>query len=139
MLEVIAEERRLCNARALGRSARPCRGRPAWACALAVLGLTLVVGAAPAQEAPASTRPTQAAEHNADELVQLRHALRARENAGVVGFVAGDIGSTDLRVAGDLATVLDGSEHGLRVLPVAGKGSLQNLKDIVLTRGIDVG
>jgi TRAP transporter TAXI family solute receptor len=139
MLEVIAEERRLCNAGALGRSARPCRGLPAWACAIGVLGLTVVVGPAPAQEAPASTRPAQAAEDNAGELVQIRHALRARENAGVVGFVAGDIGSTDLRVAGDLATVLDGGEHGLRVLPVAGKGSLQNVKDIVLTRGIDVG
>jgi uncharacterized protein len=43
-----------------------------------------------------------------------------------------------VRIAADLAAVLDGGQT-LRVLPVLGKGSLQNLADILYLRGIDVG
>jgi TRAP-type uncharacterized transport system substrate-binding protein len=66
------------------------------------------------------------------------HAMRATENAGLVGIVAGGIDDTDLRIATDLAAVLD-SPGQLRVFPVAGKGSVQNVNDIVFTRGVDIG
>ena len=63
--------------------------------------------------------------------------MTARANAGTVGIVSGGVDGTYVRIAADLAAVLDGPE--LRVLPIIGKGSLQNIEDIILLRGIDVG
>jgi TRAP-type uncharacterized transport system substrate-binding protein len=63
--------------------------------------------------------------------------MTARANAGTVGVVSGGVDGTYVRIAADLAAVLDGPE--LRVLPIIGKGSLQNIEDIILLRGIDIG
>ena len=62
----------------------------------------------------------------------------ARANSGTVGVISGGIDGTYVRIAADLAAVLDDGQT-LRVLPVLGKGSLQNLADILYLRGIDVG
>lgn len=62
----------------------------------------------------------------------------ARANAGTVGVITGGIDGTYIRIAADLAAVLDDGER-LRVLPVLGKGSVQNLSDIIYLRGIDIG
>lgn len=62
----------------------------------------------------------------------------ARINGGRVGIISGGIGGTYLRIATDLASVLDDGDT-LRILPVAGKGSVQNIIDILYLRGIDVG
>lgn len=59
-------------------------------------------------------------------------------NSGTVGIVSGGVEGTYVRIAADLAAVLDDGD-ALRVLPMLGKGSVQNLKDIVLLKGIDVG
>jgi hypothetical protein len=48
------------------------------------------------------------------------------------------VDGTYIRIASDLAAVLDDGDR-LRVLPVVGKGSLQNITDILLLRGIDIG
>jgi uncharacterized protein len=60
----------------------------------------------------------------------------AAANQGTVGVITGMEGGTYARTAADL-TILDNEK--LRVLPVIGKGSLQNLSDILYLRGIDVG
>lgn len=65
-------------------------------------------------------------------------ALTARANAGTVGVIAGGIDGTYARIAADLAAVLD-DPQGLRVLPILGKGSLQNIQDILVLRGVDIG
>jgi uncharacterized protein len=62
----------------------------------------------------------------------------ARANAGTIGVISGGVEGTYIRIAADLASVLDDGEK-LRVLPVVGKGSVQNLSDIAWLRGIDVG
>ena len=59
-------------------------------------------------------------------------------NAGTVGVISGGVDGTYIRIATDLAAVLDDGDQ-LRVLPVVGKGSLQNIADILYLRGIDVG
>jgi len=59
-----------------------------------------------------------------------------RGNQGVVGVITGMEGDTDARTGADL-TILDDDQ--LRVLPTLGKGSLQNLSDILYLRGIDIG
>jgi uncharacterized protein len=61
----------------------------------------------------------------------------ARINAGTVGIVSGGADGTYIRIAADLANVLDG--ENLRVLPMIGRGSLQNLRDIMFLRGVDIG
>src|ERR1700733_4329133 len=59
-----------------------------------------------------------------------------RANQGTVGVITGMEGGTYARTGADL-TVPD--EDTLRVLPVLGKGSLQNLSDILYLKGVDVG
>jgi TRAP transporter TAXI family solute receptor len=61
----------------------------------------------------------------------------ARINAGTVGIISGGADGTYIRIAADLANVLDGDE--LRVLPIIGRGSLQNLRDVMFLRGVDIG
>lgn len=62
----------------------------------------------------------------------------ARANAGTIGVVSGGVDGTYVRIAADLAAVLDDGDR-LRVLTMLGKGSLQNLSDIIYLKGIDVG
>ena len=61
----------------------------------------------------------------------------SRANAGTLGVISGGADGTYIRIAADLANVLDGED--LRVLPMIGRGSLQNLRDIMFLRGIDIG
>jgi uncharacterized protein len=58
-------------------------------------------------------------------------------SAGTVGIITGDIDSTGIRIASDLSRVLDsGSE--LRVIPIIGKGSAQNINDLLTLKAIDI-
>lgn len=59
-------------------------------------------------------------------------------NRGTVGIITGSITGTYARIATDLSAVLDQGNE-LRVLPIIGKGSVQNITDILFLRGIDVG
>ena len=59
-------------------------------------------------------------------------------NQGTVGIISGGFGSTNLRIVADLATVLN-QKHKLRLLPMIGQGSVQNIDDILYLKGIDVG
>lgn len=70
--------------------------------------------------------------------VQTLSAMAARANAGTVGVISGGVDGTYVRFAADLASVLDDGDN-LRVIPVIGKGSIQNILDIALLRGIDIG
>jgi TRAP transporter TAXI family solute receptor len=80
--------------------------------------------------AAAQTQPTP--------IAQTLSAMAARANAGTVGVISGGVDGTYIRFAADLAAVLDDGDE-LRVIPVVGKGSIQNIRDIVLLRGIDIG
>ena len=64
-------------------------------------------------------------------------ALTARMNSGTVGVISGGVDGTYIRIAADLASVLDDGDR-LRVLPMVGKGSVQNISDVIYLRGIDV-
>ena len=80
-------------------------------------------------------------EHNAkpaasrnDPDAMLRHKMRDAINAGLVGIVAE---GTDYTA--DLALTLAGDQTGVRLLPIAGAGALQNAEDVVFVRGVDCG
>jgi len=96
----------------------------------------------PASPAPPAGRRHSAAkiaERRAPPAPQIRHAMREKVNTGLVGIVSGGMDATGLGEATDLAVSLDGIRDHLRILPVVGKGGLQNVTDIVFARGIDVG
>lgn len=61
-----------------------------------------------------------------------------RVNQGTVAIVSGGVGGTYVQIANDLANVLDDGET-LRVLPIIGKGSIQNIIDILYLKGVDIG
>lgn len=65
------------------------------------------------------------------------YQTRSRVNEGVVRIIAGEWGSTSLRIASDLAAVLD-RRGDLRILPIVGKGSVQNITDLLYLKGIDL-
>jgi uncharacterized protein len=75
------------------------------------------------------TKPTAPRE---DREAILRHNMRDKINAGLVGIVSE---GTDYTV--DLALSLAGEQNRVRVLPVAGAGASQNAKDVMFARGID--
>lgn len=74
----------------------------------------------------------------AQTLLGANDATVNRVNAGTVGVVSGGVDGTYIRIAADLATVLDDGDQ-LRVLAMIGKGSLGNISDIIYLRGIDIG
>lgn len=57
--------------------------------------------------------------------------------AATVGIVAGDIDSTGIKAASDLSRLLDDGSN-LRVIPIVGKGSFQNLSDLLNLKDADV-
>jgi uncharacterized protein len=62
--------------------------------------------------------------------------LAERANRGLVEVITGSVGASSARMAEDLADVLDDGATR-RVLPVIGKGSLQDLVDLRALRGVD--
>ena len=63
--------------------------------------------------------------------------LADRVNRGVVEIVAGRSDGTAMRMVEDLADMLNNTGTR-RILPVAGEGSLQNIADVMVLRGIDI-
>jgi TRAP transporter TAXI family solute receptor len=61
-----------------------------------------------------------------------------RMNQGTVGIVSGGVAGTYVRVAADLAAVLDDGDN-LRILAMIGKGSVQNIADVLYLKGVDIG
>jgi TRAP transporter TAXI family solute receptor len=94
------------------------------------LVLILVVMAVTAAQGQ-SVRPTGAA----PAMIQKQPQI-TRGSQGAIGVITGMEGGTYARTGADL-TILDSDT--LRVLPTLGKGSLQNLSDILYLKGVDVG
>lgn len=61
----------------------------------------------------------------------------AQAQNATIGLIAGGSGSTDTRIAADLAQVLDDGDR-LRILPMLGGGSVQNIADLIYLKGVDV-
>ena len=70
--------------------------------------------------------------------LQSQDLLRERVNQGTVGIISGGVNGTYIRIASDLASILDNGDE-LRILPIVGKGSVQNITDILYLRGVDIG
>lgn len=57
------------------------------------------------------------------------------QNDGVIGLVAAEAGTDSMRMAGDLARVLDSEK--MRILPIAGRNPVQTVSDLLYLKGID--
>lgn len=57
----------------------------------------------------------------------------------VLGIVSGGLSGTYIRIAADIASVFGTRVPDFRVLPIVGKGSLQNMSDIMNVRDVDIG
>lgn len=62
---------------------------------------------------------------------------RGQVNSGVVGVMCTRADSAFTRLCEDLSLLLD-RRYDLRVLGILGKGSLTNIEDLLLLRGVDV-
>ena len=62
---------------------------------------------------------------------------KIQANRHTVGLITGSISGTYIRIGSDLANVLDGTN--MRVMTMLGRGSLQNINDILYLKGIDIG
>jgi TRAP transporter TAXI family solute receptor len=74
---------------------------------------------------------------NAEQL-PARHEDRIRTvNNGAIGLISGGVSGTYIKIAADIQAVVDKVDD-LRVLPIVGKGSVQNITDLLYLRGIDI-
>jgi TRAP transporter TAXI family solute receptor len=97
---------------------------------LAVLTLVLSATIVQAQD----SRPIKHA--RADGPVASQIGWKINENT--VGIISGNPNGSYLRLAYDMAAVLDNGDE-FRVLPVIGAGGGQNIKDVRYLKGIDLG
>ena len=65
-----------------------------------------------------------------------REPSSQQTNKGVVGVITGGVNGTYIRIAADMATVLD--NDNLRILAMIGKGSIQNINDLLYLKGVDM-
>jgi TRAP transporter TAXI family solute receptor len=56
---------------------------------------------------------------------------------GMVGIITGGIDSTAIQIASDLSRAFD-EGNALRIVPIVGRGSLQNISDLLNLRGVDI-
>ena len=61
-----------------------------------------------------------------------------KANSGTVTVITAPVGGAFAAMGSDMARVLDDGDN-LRVLPIIGKGSVQNLVDIMVLRSVDMG
>src|ERR1700736_2317391 len=82
--------------------------------------------------------PAPTPEHAKTTAHRTLRAMREMVNYGLVGLISEGMDGSGLAEATELAASLDGIRDHLRILPIAGKGALQNITDIVFARGIDI-
>jgi uncharacterized protein len=84
----------------------------------------------PSASAQDSTQNVRAAQ-------QAREAQRERINENVLFLMGGQLGAAYIQIAQDIALVANDG-FNMRVLPVVGGAGVQNVRDVVFLRGIDL-
>lgn len=107
----------------------------------AIVAATLVatvLAVAPAFQATYAQSPRGGnAQDESSEMSRLGK-LAERLNSNTLTIISGNVNAAWLTVAYDLSAVLDDGDN-LRILPMIGKGGVQNLKDVRLLKGVDLG
>jgi uncharacterized protein len=63
---------------------------------------------------------------------------RAKVNENTVSIVSGNPNGGYLGIAYDISAAIDDGDN-MRVLPIVGKGAVQNVKDVLFLKGVDMG
>ena len=117
----------------------------------AAAALTLAVSAHPAIASPQQSKPQPTAARSAPQggeasRPDLVKDTRSRLAPTTLGLVAGAPDLTEAAIAAELSRVLvsrqetgPNGELALRVLPIAGHGGLQNVRDVLTLPGVDMG
>jgi len=95
----------------------------------------LVVGPATG----ATERPRLGADATTRRLPPTIPDTQAVPPTAVLGIVSGGLSGTYIRIATDIAAVFATNVPTMRILPIVGKGSLQNMSDIINIRDVDIG
>jgi TRAP-type uncharacterized transport system substrate-binding protein len=100
------------------------------------------------EPAPPGARPTRQAQPQPRRQQTQRPARAAAQssydrqveqaNANTITLISGTVNGSYLQLANDFSFVLDDPDK-LRILPVVGRGGYENIYDVLLLRGIDVG
>jgi uncharacterized protein len=101
-----------------------------------VLGFLLALGPLAVSAASAQTGPKGAAPSKSPTL--LHPADREKANENVVMLLGGALGASYIQLAQDIALTIN-DEDQLRVIPLASGGAVNNVRDILLLRGVDLG
>jgi TRAP transporter TAXI family solute receptor len=99
------------------------------------LVLALLLALAPLSAAPVSAQRQPA---GAGDKGFAREAERQKVNDNSVMLLAGALGQPYIQFAQDIAVAVNDGDR-LRVLPVASGGAVENVRDILLLRGADLG
>jgi len=99
---------------------------------------TLAIAAAIAFVAPAGSYAQTGQPTKGQQRLGPLEQMRSRINENVVTIISGNPNGGYLGIAYDIAAVTDDGDN-LRVLPIVGKGAVQNVRDILFLRGIDMG
>jgi TRAP transporter TAXI family solute receptor len=90
---------------------------------------------------PASSQTatdTKAQKSRAPQPITLsREQLREQLNENVLFLMGGQLGAAYIQLAHDIAVVINDGAN-LRVLPVVGEAAVQNVKDLLFLRGVDL-
>lgn len=70
--------------------------------------------------------------------IQAQQSKIYEANKGRIGLMTGSATGTYVKIAADLASVLDG-KYGLRIIPMLGRGSQSNIKDMLYLKAVDMG
>lgn len=97
---------------------------------LGVVLTALLAGAAHAQQPPQTQTPARPTESE--------DTVRQRVNGGTIGLASAGLRGIYAQVASEMAIVLDQNDD-LRIMPIITRGSLQNIRDLLYMRGVDVG
>jgi uncharacterized protein len=101
--------------------------------ASAILSLPLFMAVAAALAGPGLAQGAQQNKGSA-----LLDQIRQETNENVVTIVSGNPNGGYLRIAYDIATVVDDPPR-MRALPIVGMGAVQNIRDILFLKGVDMG
>jgi TRAP-type uncharacterized transport system substrate-binding protein len=81
--------------------------------------------------------PSQSQQAMANIAGKSEWQLRQEANEGVIRIISGRIHSTAFRATAEMASVMSDVE-GMRLLAMMGKGSVQNVSDMLYLKGVDL-
>jgi uncharacterized protein len=117
------------------------RSKFGWLASVSTFLLLLSVSMLQAQPVFSQQRQTLAAATPQKPLTaneRIRENWRNRLNENILTLVSGNPNGTYLTIAYDISVAVNNGDE-LRVLPVINSGAVQNLKDILFLKGVDMG